>query len=185
MATSPVVAENVIVPAPATARSPLVPLLIAMVLAVLLSVAVVGGIGLYLVRSGRVPLRADTSDEIKSAGSMAVLTTHTMVLEPMVANLADAGGAAYLKLSLTLRIADEPVKKDAPSQKEKGTKGNSDAEAAVRDTVLMVLGRQTAEALLAPEGKQRLKSELRAAFLEHNPELKVVDLFFSDFLVQR
>lgn len=184
MAISPVVAENAIVSAPA-AKPPLIPLLIAMVLSVLLSVAAVGGVAFYLIRSGRVPLRAGAPDETKSAGSPTTLVTHVMVLEPMVANLADAGGAAYLKVSLTLRIADEPAKKDAPTQKEKGAKSSSDAEAAVRDTVLTVVGRQTAEALLASDGKEKLKSELRAALFEHNPELKVVDLFFSDFLVQR
>ena len=49
----------------------------------------------------------------------------------------------------------------------------------------MVVGRQTAEGLLAPEGKEHLKKELRVALAEHNPELKVLDLYFIDFLVQQ
>jgi flagellar FliL protein len=55
----------------------------------------------------------------------------------------------------------------------------------VRDTVLMVVGHQTAEGLLALDGKERLKAELKTALAEHNPELKVVDIHFTDFLVQR
>jgi flagellar FliL protein len=57
--------------------------------------------------------------------------------------------------------------------------------AAVRDTVLMVLGRQTADGLLAVDGKEHLKSELKAALSERNTDLKVKDVFFTDFLVQR
>lgn len=185
MATSPTITENAIVHSPVSAKSPLAPLLIAVVLAVLLSVSAVSGVGLYLVRSGRVSLRPSASDESKSGAVPIFVATHAMLLEPIVANLADAGGAAYLKVSLTLRIADEPAKKGVLAEKEKSAKGGSDAEASVRDTVLTVVGRQTAEGLLAPEGKEKLKSELRVAFLERNPELKVVDLFYSDFLVQR
>ena len=180
MPTSSVVTENAIAPAPAATRLPLVPLLVAMVLAVLLSISVVGGVAFYLVRSGRVALRAGLSEESRPAKSPAVLVTHSMMLEPMVANLADAGGVAYLKVSLTLRVVDEPTKKEAPISKEKSVTGSSDEEAAIRDTVLTVIGRQTAEALLAPGGKERLKSELRAALLQRNPDLKVTGLFFSD-----
>ena len=57
--------------------------------------------------------------------------------------------------------------------------------AAVRDTVLTVLGRQTADGLLAADGKEHLKAELKSAIAEHNPDLKVKDVFFTDFLVQR
>ena len=57
--------------------------------------------------------------------------------------------------------------------------------AEVRDTVLAVLGRQTADGLLAADGKGRLKVELKAALAEHNRDLKVMDVFFTDFLVQR
>ena len=57
-------------------------------------------------------------------------------------------------------------------------------EIPIRDTVLAVLGQQTSGALLEPDGKERLKQELQAALALHNPELKVRNLYFSDFLVQ-
>jgi flagellar FliL protein len=49
----------------------------------------------------------------------------------------------------------------------------------------MVLGRQTSEGLLSVDGKERLKAELNAAMAEHNADLKVTDMFFTEFLVQR
>ena len=102
-------------------------------------------------------------------------------------NLADAGGNSYLRLALTLRVADADRKnrRQDEGRKSKAEKDTDEAVAAVRDTVLTVLGRQTADALLAADGKERLKAELKAALAEHNADLKVMDVFFTDFLVQR
>jgi flagellar FliL protein len=110
-----------------------------------------------------------------------------MALEPMLVNLADAGGSSYLRVVLTLRVLDAPAKKDEKPKEEtsKDEKGSSEQVAAVRDTVLTVLGRQTAEGLLAVDGKEHLKGELKSALVTHNPELKVTDVFFTDYLVQR
>jgi flagellar FliL protein len=115
------------------------------------------------------------------------VTTHAMVLEPLLVNLADAGGSSYLRMALTLRVADVADKKGGKAKEEKSSdsKGNDETVAAVRDTVLTVLGQQTADGLLAADGKQHLKTELKAALNEHNTELKVMDVFFTDFLVQR
>ena len=119
--------------------------------------------------------------------AVAPTTTRAMVLEPLLVNLADAGGSSYLRVALTLRVADVADKKGAKAsdEKSKNDKGAEDAVAAVRDTVLTVLGRQTADGLLATDGKEHLKTELKAALAEHNADLKVKDVFFTDFLVQR
>jgi flagellar FliL protein len=81
---------------------------------------------------------------------------------------------------MTLNVADPA---DAPAKEEKSA--NKEADAALRDTALTVLGKQTSQALLVADGKELLKKELKAAFTVHNPELKVTDLFITEFLVQR
>jgi flagellar basal body-associated protein FliL len=57
-------------------------------------------------------------------------------------------------------------------------------EISIRDTVLAVLGQQTSQALLAPEGRERLKQALLAALAAQHPELRVHGLYFSELLVQ-
>jgi flagellar FliL protein len=159
-------------------------MLLAMVAGIVITGLGAGGVVYYLARSGRVPMERGIAQ--KGEANVPV-STHSLVLEPLLVNLADAGGSSYLRVSLTLRIAVEADKKGAKAkdEKSKDDKGSDDAVAEVRDTVLTVLGRQTADGLLATDGKEHLKAELKAALAEHNSSLKVMDVFFTDFLVQR
>ena len=191
MATSPTVLAGVSTssppaPVPATvgAKVPVVPLLIAVVAGVVIATLGVGGVVYYLAHTGRLSMQGGAAQK---AEAIDPATTHAMVLEPLLVNLADAGGSSYLRVALTLRVADAADKKGTKANGEKGKSdnGTEDAVAAVRDTVLTVLGRQTADDLLAADGKEHLKAELKSALAEHNAELKVKDVFFTDFLVQR
>jgi flagellar FliL protein len=183
MATSPPVVQGSSASDPV--KLPVVSLLIAVVLGVVIATLGVGGIVYFLARSGRLPMQ---SGVVAKAEPVVSATTHPMVLEPLLVNLADGGGNAYLRVGLTLRVADATVKGNEKAKDEKSGDGKSGKDvdaAAVRDTALAVLGRQTSEGLLAADGKERLKAELKSALVEHNSELKVTDLFFTEFLVQR
>jgi flagellar FliL protein len=148
---------------------------------VLIAALGVGGVVYYLARTGKLPLQRSAAVK---AEQPVPITTHAIVLEPLLVNLADAGGSSYLRVTLTLRVADEAGKKDAKPKEEKSKDGD-EAVAAIRDTTLMVLGRQTADGLLAADGKEQLKAELKSALAKHNSDLKVTDIFITDFLVQR
>ncbi len=185
MATSPTVLAGASASAPPASDPvpfPVVPLLLAVVVGVVIATLGVGGVVYYLAHTGRLPMQW-VPQKIEA---VAPITTHAMVLEPLLVNLADAGGSSYLRVALTLRVVDVADGQNAKA-KDKKTKDKvgDEAEAAVRDTVLTVLGRQTADGLLATDGKGHLKAELKSALAEHNAELKVIDVFFTDFLVQR
>jgi flagellar protein FliL len=167
------------VPPPEAAKFPIAPLLIAVVSAVVIVALGVGAVVYYLARTGRLSIHDGATHKVEE---VEPATTHAMALEPLLVNLADAGASSYLRVALTLRVADIAEGKGSKTKEDKAA---SDAVASVRDTTLMVLGRQTADGLLAIDGKEHLKAELKKAFAEHNADLKVMDVFFTDFLVQR
>jgi len=167
---------------PAAAKFPVVPLLLAVVVGVVVAALSVGGVAYYLARTGRLPIQQGGAAQ--KPGAVLPVATHAMVLEPLLVNLADADGSSYLRVALTLRVRDTTEGKDSKAKDEK-SKGADEDVAAVRDTVLTVLGRQTADGLLAADGKEHLKAALKTALAEHNADLKVADVFFTDFLVQR
>ena len=170
----------------AEAKIGFLPLMMALLSAVLLACALMGGAGYYLLRSGRIPLAGAPVATAKMEPPAALLT-HDMVLDGLLVNLADEGGHAYLRVGLTIRVADPPAKKGDKTKEEKPKDGKAanPEDAAVRDTVLDVLGRQTATGLLTSDGKERLKQQMKSALAAHHSEIKVVDLFLTDFLVQR
>ncbi|MDE1178378.1 MAG: flagellar basal body-associated FliL family protein [Edaphobacter sp.] len=176
MSNTPAVASNDL---PIQAKVPVVSLGMAIVLGVVVSVSAVGGAGYYLIHSGKLRLQT-MPPAVVSSGQK----TRSIQMEPMVVNLADSTGEAYLRASIELRVADAVGETDKESKKPEEAKDKG-ADAAVRDTVLAVLSGETSQALLTPDGKETLKKSLKDALAERNPELKVVDLYFTEFLVQR
>jgi flagellar protein FliL len=164
---------------PAPVRLPVIFLLLSVVVGAAIAALGIGGVLYYLARSGRLSMQGASMARVESA---TPAETHLMALDPLLVNLADEGGTAYLRLSLVLRVTDAAARKDS---KTKIDKSDDAAMDEIRDTALTVLGRQTSESLLAPDGKERLKTELKRSMAQHNPNLKITDLFFTDFLVQR
>ena len=163
---------------------PVMPLMISVVAAVVIAVGAVGGAGFWLVHSGRLPV-------VQGATKTVVLekvkaTTKLVPLEPLLVNLADEGGRSYLRVAITFRVEDTPAA-GARHREEKAEKGTpvNENEAAMRDAALTVLGKQTGAALLEPDGKETLKADLKKQMKDSVPELKVVDVLFTEFLVQR
>jgi flagellar protein FliL len=183
MATSAQVADTASASSGLPSNGPIRPSITFVLVMMLIGAAIAslgfGGIFYYLSRSGRLSIRR--SSVVKPAPPLET-SVHFLVLDPLLVNLADEGASTYLRLSLTLQVADAAAKKDSGA---KENKSGDDAMAAVRDTVLTVLGRQTADGLLAPDGKERLKIELKKALAEHNADLKVTRIFFTEFLVQQ
>jgi flagellar protein FliL len=158
--------------------------LVAMVAAgVLIGAVGLAGGAWWLVKSGHLSL--DKLGVAEVASRSAVAATHTVVLEPILVNLADAGGHAYLRLGMTL-VVEEGGGASARSA-EAAPKGHdvpSGVESSIRDTVIATLGEQTGSSLLAPGAKEQLKATLRKALESHNPKLKISAIYVTDYLVQ-
>jgi len=107
-------------------------------------------------------------------------TRAVLHLESFVVNLADGGPGTYLRVGIDLGLA-------AASEGEGGhgsAKGDAGRTAMVRDTILAVLMRLTAQEVASAEGKLRLKQELLHALQQRLPELGVTEIYFTDFLLQ-
>jgi flagellar basal body-associated protein FliL len=91
-------------------------------------------------------------------------------------NLADAGGQAYLRVTLSLLVADE---KEAKVFAEKPA-----LKSLLRSSILEVLAQQTGAVLVTPKGKDELKRAIVAKIDALGLEVKVQDVLFSDFVVQ-
>jgi len=97
-------------------------------------------------------------------------------LEPFTVNLADTGGSRFLRLSIRLVI-------ESPAAAEKAQK-NDVLLVRVRSGILELLAQQKADSLVTPEGKTALKVAI-AERAQHVLEgTKVIDVLFSDFVVQ-
>lgn len=119
------------------------------------------GLGLYFLLQPAQPASA--------AGTASA----TLPLETFVVNLSGSGDRAYLRVSISLGLS-HPL----PRNKEEIP------IALVRDTILSVLSSARAEQLTQAEGKNKLKSDLLQALQDRVPQLGIVDVYFTEFLVQ-
>ncbi len=96
--------------------------------------------------------------------------------EPFMVNLADEGGTRFLKVKLDLVLEDAAAALHASESPVVLSRMRSD--------ILELLSEQSAPALVTPEGKVTLKTEIKKRAghaLEHS---EVVDVLFSEFVVQ-
>lgn len=98
----------------------------------------------------------------------------TLALEPFLVNLADTDESRFVKGTFQLGLAEEINKE------EKDTV----AIAAMRDSIITLLSSKTADQVLTPEGKDKLREEIRARVSSVSPQIKVLEVFIVDFVVQ-
>jgi flagellar FliL protein len=99
-----------------------------------------------------------------------------MTFEPFMVNLADEGGTRFLKATIGLVVENAAVAKEleeAPVVKSR-----------VRSDILELLTEQQAAALVTPEGKESLKNAIKARTSHTLEDKKVIDVLFSEFVVQ-
>ncbi|MCC7367215.1 MAG: flagellar basal body-associated FliL family protein [Chloroflexi bacterium] len=114
-----------------------------------------------------------------------------------IVNLADPGVMRYLKVSITLEMADHSGKALPAGEKYKEAQNELKLELAgtlplIEDELTAMLTARTSAELMAPEGKQRLRDEIKAklnrAFEKqaHDPKERqeVLSVYFSDFIIQ-
>ena len=164
-------------------------LVLVIVVSVISSVAILGMAGFWLIKTGRMPAGLPVKAEASVRAEAS--RTKLIALDPLLVNLADESGHAYLRVGIVLREeehlpmggAKAEASKEEKSENKKAALNESDV--TLRDVALGVIGRETAGALLASDGKERLKTVLQKTMQERAPESKLLDVLFTEFLVQR
>jgi flagellar basal body-associated protein FliL len=112
--------------------------------------------------------------ELASAREQGARARATLHLETFVLNLADTDQRSYLRVGIDLGLNHE-------------IKHGEDAVpvAEVRDTILSVLGEAKVDDLSTAQGKVKLKENLLHALQQRLPETGIVEVYFTEFLIQR
>jgi len=122
------------------------------------------------------------TNRAQAAEPQPVETTHAdneergiVSFEPFVVNLADTGVSRFLRVKVQLVVANA----EQAEEMEKSLVKLSRA----RSAILELLTTQTSETLVTPDGKAALRKTI-AEQVGQLGHLEVVDVLFSDFVVQ-
>lgn len=145
---------------------------------VLLVLVVAGGAAaggyLWSQKSAGIQAAGPVAAEAQAPPPVAA-ATGLVALEPFLVNLADADAGRFLRVSMSLVVADEAA--------AKAVTGNSVVLMRVRSALLELLTEQTAAALVTPDGKNALKTLIQERAAEV-AGVAVADVLFADFVVQ-
>lgn len=128
-----------------------------------------GGAYWFVWRGNAEAAEAQTEPEPPSA-------TGILPLAPFVVNLADPSGTRFLRVTMSLVVADEAVAKEIEEEKV--------VHARLRSAILELLAQKRSTELVTPDGKTALKHAIAESAAHAAHELKVEDVLFSEFIVQ-
>jgi flagellar protein FliL len=142
----------------------------------LVAVVILGGAGFgawrFLPKNGTATAAAEPAKKKHSVKAV-------MHLESFVVNLNGEEETGYLRIGIDLGLGAE--EEGGEEAKKKG----AGPTPIIRDTVLTVLAKSKSSELLTVEGKEKLKKELLAALQERIPDVGVLEVYFTEFIVQR
>lgn len=156
-------------------------LLIIIVAVLLLVVAGGGGAAFFLLKKKQADAEDGGGESHATAQKSHKPETppQFLPLDNLVVNLADPGGARFAQIGITLQVADahvgDSIKAYMPT---------------VRNSILMLVARRTADELLLPEGKEKLQKDILDAVREASGlsgdkgESPIQAVLFSSFIVQ-
>ena len=154
-------------PAPKKSRKGL---LIVLTLVVILLLGGGGGAYWFMFRGAGQAVAAEAAPPPPPA------PTGVIPLEPFVVNLADPAGSRFLRVTLSLVVADEAIAHEVEEDEV--------VVLRVRSAILELLAQKQAGELVTPEGKAELKKSIAEGVKHAAHELEVADVLFSEFIVQ-
>lgn len=151
--------------APQSKKGSMKKLIIIGVAALLVGGGGFGGWWFFINKKGEDAASAEKETEVKPG------VAHE--LEPFIVNLQGNGGKRLLKARIELEVNDEEAVKALEGQ-----------TAQARDAILLLLTEKTADQVLTLDGKVELRTELLARVNQALEDIKVRNLYFTEFVVQ-
>lgn len=169
-------------PAPPSRRGFILNALLIVVLAVVSSAG--GGVVSFMLMTRFMPLpvagevQSEAKSEDERGQEIAELLEKSAVLplEPFVVNLADPDAARYLRIQISLMVDDK--------SKIKEMEENQALRNKVRDVILQSLTIKTSRDLINEDGKNKLRHEIQEKIAVYFREPKLVDVMFTEFVIQ-
>ena len=125
-----------------------------------------GGGAFWWMRGGTAT--AATEPELEERGILP--------FEPFLVNLTDDGNTRFLKATIQLVFESE--------QEAKHVEESPVVVGHLRSAILELLAEESAAALVTPDGKEALKKTIKEQTSKLVPHQKVMDVLFSEFVVQ-
>jgi len=97
-------------------------------------------------------------------------------LEPFIVNLADSDAARYLRIKISLLVDDKTKVKEAAE--------NQALQLKVRDVILESLTAKRSQDLINSDGKNKLRQEIQQKIAIYFRTPKLVDVMFTEFVIQ-
>jgi len=113
------------------------------------------------------------SEEVAEEQKPTIPQTVTYQLDTFLVNLADPGGKRYLKLTMELELDNSKVIDEITKENFK-----------IRDTILLILSSKEFDDISTVGGKLALKKEIMAKLNGMLHTGKVLNIYFTEFLVQ-
>lgn len=137
-----------------------------LLVAVVMLAAGAGGAYWFMARNG-----------VEAAPKEIPLSARGLVaFEPFMVNLSDGGGSRFLKVNLALVLEDPTAAAEVLETPV--------IVSRLRSDILELLTEQTGTALVTPEGKKSLKDAIRERAKAALDDKEVIDVLFSEFVVQ-
>ena len=132
-------------------------------------------------RSGVLPVAAgeEAHEEVgDEAEQLRALMENGGVVDlaPFVVNLADTDSPRYLRVTVSLMVDDKTTVEEVLE--------NPTVVSKARDVILQTLSRKSSAEIIDEEGKNHLRAEILEGLAPYFHEPKVVDVMFTEFVIQ-
>jgi flagellar FliL protein len=107
-----------------------------------------------------------------------------------IINLVDPGGHKYIRVTIVVEFApDNPEFESLPEEEKNAYLLEFEEKLTSRlpimdDTVITLLSTKTYEDLYTAEGKEKLRMEIMGLLSQKMPDLHILSIYFTEFVVQ-